>query len=548
MTRWVTTAASACFLGVLSAGCGGGGGGGGGAVGYVVQAPVAPVTTVQAARLLTQASFGPTESEIEFVARVGPEYWIEYQTYLPQSMHIYSSNIEAQNRVNTWWTISLRGQDQLRQRVAFALSQLFVVSDADLQDASQVRGLANFYDMLARRAFGNYRDLLEDVTLSPIMGTYLSMVRNERADPTRNIRPDENYAREVMQLFSIGLVRLNMDGTPVLDVNGDPIPTYDQEVIEGYAAVFTGWNYAGTYNWYLPSRNMVDPMIPFEAFHESAADKRLLDGQILPGGGTAREDLEAALDSIFDHPNVPPFISKQLIQRLVTSNPTPAYVQRVANVFANDGDGVRGNLLAVVTAILTDPEAEQGHVTLPQQFGKIREPLLRATALWRAFEARTVFGGISYPNPERDFAQAPMRSPTVFNFYRPDYSPSGPVATAGLVAPELQILNDSTTTTTTNRWYSSTFDRYWGRANLPAGALAIYIEEEKALAAADDFDGLMERLNGLLLCGTMSPELRTAVQNYIVTIPVGTGSDAGRARVVEAIYLIVSSPEFALQR
>lgn len=545
MARFGATLVVAVLGGVV-AGCGGGGGSGG--AGIAVRAAVAPVSSSEAARLLTQASFGPTASEIEFVERVGPAYWLEYQTYLPQSRHVYSSSTEASTRVNTWWYIALRGQDQLRQRVAFALSQIFVVSDVDLQDASHVRGLANYYDLLATHAFGNYRDLLEAVTKSPMMGIYLSSVRNERADPARNIRPDENYAREVMQLFSIGLVQLRDDGIAQVDtqVPPQPIPTYDQETIEGYAAVFTGWTYAGTRDWYQPTRNVLEPMIAFESYHESAADKRLLNGQVLPGGGTAESDLDAALDSIFEHPNVGPFFCKQLIQRLVTSNPSPAYVQRVAAVFDDDGSNVRGNLGAVVTAIFLDDEAREGHLTAPTTFGKIREPLLRATALWRAFDARTA-GNLNYPNPERDFAQAPLRSPTVFNFYRPDYSPTGPVQTAGLVAPELQILNDSTTTTTTNRWYSNSIDRYYGRPNLPSGAIVIYIEEEKALARANDLDGLMNRLDGLLLCGTMSPGLRTAVQNHIATVAV-TAADGGARRVGEAIFLIISSPEFALQR
>lgn len=539
-------------LSVLGAGCGGGGGGGSG--GIVVTAAISPLTTTtDAARFLTQATFGPTPEDLDFVQQHGYEYWLEYQTLVPQTSHLAFLDGYRQGefpdpalRTDAWWWVSVRGQDQLRQRVAFALSQLFVVSELELAGGENARALATYYDLLAQHAFGNYADLLEAVTLSPIMGVYLSHVRNEKAQPALNIRPDENYAREVMQLFSIGLVQLNEDGTAVVDSSSNPIPTYDQEVIEGFAAVFTGWTYAGTTDWRRPSKDMFRPMISFPEFHDVGA-KRLLRNEVLPPNGTAESDLEGALASIFSHPNVGPFVGKQLIQRLVTSNPSPAYVARVARVFADDGDGVRGNLGAVVRAILLDREARQGHVDLPTTFGKIREPLLRQTALWRAFRAGAANGVFDYSSPERDLAQAPLRSPSVFNFYRPDHAPPGEVSQAGLVGPELQILTESAITATTNRWFQATFDRYSGRPNVPADGVIIDIETEKALVRAGESNQLLERLNLLLLSGRMSSTTRATLSNHLGRLPLAPGSD-GSQQVVELIYLIVSSPEFALQR
>ena len=267
-----------------------------------------------------------------------------------------------------WFDNTLNGSDQLRQRVAWALSQIFVVSQVGaLQNLPNAT--ADFYDMLARDAFGDYRKLLEDVTLHPAMGVYLSMLGNQKAVAGTNLRPDENYAREVMQLMSIGLVELNIDGSVKLDGGGQPVPTYDQSIIEGFARVFTGWNWSCqstlpncTFTNVRPQLapvagyNQVLPMKLFAAQHETGT-KKLLSGLTLPAGQTGEKDLQDALDNIAAHPNVAPFLSKQLIQKLVTSNPSAAYVQRVAQVFNNDGTGRRGNLGAVVRAILMDAEA-----------------------------------------------------------------------------------------------------------------------------------------------------------------------------------------------
>ncbi len=257
-----------------------------------------------------------------------------------------------------WWNNTIDGADQLRQRVAFALSEILVVSNRPIELQRSQFAMADYYDTLSQHAFGNYRDLLEDITLHAVMGIYLGHVKNEKADPERNIRPDENYAREVMQLFSIGLHKLNLDGTPIMNAEDKPEPAYGQFEVQEFARIFTGWNYAGvTWSRGHGGADNTLPMEPHEEFHDTEA-KQLLEGAPIPAGQTARQDLEAALDNIFNHPNVGPFIGKLLIQRLVTSNPSPAYVSRVASKFNDNGQGIRGDMFAVVKAILIDLEAE----------------------------------------------------------------------------------------------------------------------------------------------------------------------------------------------
>jgi hypothetical protein len=277
--------AAGLFPGAMVAGCGGGGGGGGG----VATAPIASAN--DAALFLQQATFGPTPAEIEHLQAVGYEYWLEEQFAQPRTEHLTlvdgfraGTAPDPATRMNAWWIAAMRGSDQLRQRMAYALSQILVVSDLELSGNDNVRAMAAYQDTLCQNAFANYKDLLKNVSLSPVMGQYLSSVRNEKADPARNIRPDENYARELMQLFSIGLVQLNPDGTVRLDGSNNPIPTYDQAVIEGFAAVFTGFTYPGTTNWRNPPKNLFDPMIAFEDFHDTNA-KTVLDGQTLPRAG-----------------------------------------------------------------------------------------------------------------------------------------------------------------------------------------------------------------------------------------------------------------------
>ena len=333
----------------------------------------------------------------------------------------------------------MRGSDQLRQRVAWALSQILVTSQVSLANRYPF-GLADYYDMLAHHAFGDFRQLIEEVTLHPMMGVYLSMLGNRKPNAELNIRPDENYARELMQLFTIGLVELNADGTPKLDAHNQPIPTYDQAVVEGFAHVFTGWHWACTFgspgncgfsNTRGTVPNQILPMQLFPEEHDTGA-KRLLTypnavKSVIPAGQTAEQDLADALDNIFHHPNVGPFISRQLIQRLVTSNPSPAYVARVSAVFDDDGTGQRGNLGAVVRAILLDAEARAPASTADPDASKLKEPVLRLTQLWRAYDGRAANGRYFNINPSVDFGQGPLQAPSVFNFYSPFYAPPGEI-------------------------------------------------------------------------------------------------------------------------
>ena len=422
--------------------------------------PVSSEEYISAARLLNQATYGATYDDIEYLAQLGEQAWLNEQFNKPVELHlplllpyVEHEDFSRAFRIAAWWHRALYAEDQLRQRVAFALSEIFVTSENNAILFDSPAAMTNYYDLLLSHAFGNYRDLLEAVTLSPVMGAYLSMLGNEKPDTERNIRPDENYAREVMQLFTIGLVELNLDGTTKLDQSGNAIATYDQDDIKGFAHVFTGWHFNGTtfdtwWKW-RENFNLIDPMTPVEYFHDTG-EKQLLGNTVLAAGQTAEEDLEQALDVLFNHKNVAPFISKQLIQRLVTSNPTPAYVERVASAFENNGLGVRGDMQAVIQAILMDDEARHGHTQMPQDFGKYREPLIVNAHMWRAFPLHFYTELINFGWPDYFFAQAPLASPSVFNFFRPDYGPSDLKAEHQLYAPELQIVTESSLTRSNN--------------------------------------------------------------------------------------------------
>ena len=402
--------------------------------------------------------------------------------------------------------------------------------------------MASYYDMLAENAFGNYRDLIEDVTLHPAMGVYLSMLGNEKPNPALNIRPDENYAREIMQLFSIGLVELNQDGTEKTDAQGNAIPTYDQAIIEGFAHVYTGWTYAGFNNFFSARPTLaaqVAPMQLYPDFHDIGA-KTLLNGVTIPARNNGAQDLADALDNIFNHPNVGPFIAIRLIQRLVTSNPSPGYVSRVAGVFNNNGAGVRGDLGAVVKAILLDAEARPA---MPMEIdGKIKEPILRLTQLWRAYDATSQTGRYPINYAYIVFGQGPLQSPTVFNFFSPFYAPAGEIRNSGLVAPELEIATEYLNTYVTNYMFLQTFGLNSTNQNLRPDDVYINFEAEMQVAA--DVDMLIDMVADKLLAGDISDTLRNEIAGMLALIP-----DTDTAvRAAETIYFVVTSPEFAYQR
>jgi uncharacterized protein (DUF1800 family) len=426
--------------------------------------PGGPPTAEDAARLLLQATYGPKPGEIEALQQKGLAAWLSEQMALPATSHLAKydqlvSLLDPGDRPNpglvteSFIEQAVTGPDQLRQRAVFALSELFVVSGRDADVRNFPDGMAAYLDLLGDHAFGNFRDLLEAVTLSPSMGVYLDMLGSTKSIPELGRNPNENYAREILQLFSIGLYELHPDGTLRLDKNNQPIPTYDQEVVKAYARAFTGWSFGGVsqnnpQRFFRPQpRNFRIPMAPWELYHETG-EKVLLDGKKLSAGLGARADLEGALDVIFDHPNVGPFVCRSLIQRLVTSNPSPGYVYRCGQSFADDGAGVRGDLAAVLRAILLDYEARSATVAARPDAGHLREPVVRMIGMLRAVDAEPRNGRWRFFNQlDRrglGVGQQPLGAPTVFNFFEPGYALPGEIAQAGLVSPEFQIATETT--------------------------------------------------------------------------------------------------------
>ncbi len=512
--------------------------------------PPPPVTKAEAFQFLNQASFGATEGEAISVITMRQEQWIADQVLKPVSLQLphmlslpppqFMGQLHA-DRVDIWFRNSLWGEDQLRQRVAFALSEILVVSQLGALQ-SRPFAVADFYDVLANSAFGNYRDLMEEVTLHPAMGVYLSMLGNEKPNPALNIRPDENYARELMQLFAIGLVELNLDGTERLDGNDQPIPTYNQEIIEGFAHVFTGWTWAGSPsfgNGRVPVASQYTPMELWPDYHDTGP-KTLLNDVTLPAGQGGEQDLADALDNVFDHPNVAPFVAIRLIQRLTTSNPSTAYVRRVAQVFNDNGFGVKGDLGAVVEAILLDPEARP---SMPMEIdGKLKEPLLRLTQLYKAYNATSASGKYPLLAAYILFAQGPLQSPSVFNFFSPFYAPPGEIRDSNLVAPELEIATEYTNTQITNYMFGQVFGL--NQANEELGEDDIYIDIQEEMDVAADIDALTDMVAGKLLGGDISDTLRTEIRGMVERVPETNTV----IRAAETIYFVVTSPEFAYQR
>jgi uncharacterized protein (DUF1800 family) len=574
---------------LLLASCGGGGGGSSSSPTSTVAAPP-PISKAEAYRFLNQATFGATETDATTLIGLGDSStgysrWIDsqiirepslllpavetaYPNPVPQGFNVGSLNAV---RLERWFANVLQGDDQLRQRVAFALSEIFVVSQVgallNLPNAT-----ASFHDMLARNAFGNFRVLLEDVTLHPAMGVYLSMLGNQKAVTGTNLRPDENYAREMMQLFSIGLVELNMDGSVRTDAGGQAIPTYNQNVIEGFSRVFTGWKwdcpstlpactFANTRPQVAPvlGYNQVKPMRLFTEQHETGSKLVLsypgaaLTNATIPAGQTGTKDLQDALDNVFNHPNVAPFISKQLIQKLVTSNPSPAYIRRVAERFNNDGNGNRGNLEAVVRAILLDPEARS--TPSGNAAGKLKEPLLRLTQFWRAYDATSRSGKLGAAGnfsggASAVFGQAQGSAPSVFNFFSPFYAPPGEIADAGRVAPEMQLATEYLNTQIANFFWTQALSRTHNATNL--GVDVMYINTSAELLVAADSEALINRVAERLLGGAaqMSGELKAQAKAQIdrTVVPTTNPGTALATRTADAIFFVVTSPEFALQR
>lgn len=515
-----------------------------------------PSNDADAARFLTQATYGPTLAEIARLRTIGYSEWLRQEFLKPATaarpyMETVNSNLlgAGQNRVSQnqrldrWFHTAATGNDQLRQRVAFALSQILVISDQNGSISGEPIQVSEYWDILARNAFGNYRELLDQTTWNPSMGKFLTHFRNQKASTDGLRQPDENYAREVMQLFSIGLIERNLDFSPLLSA-GQPIPTYDQNIVTQYAKVFTGFNYNNA-TTIRNGTNTYLRMTCIEDAHDASA-KILVGGSSLPAGQSCVDDVDDGLDLLFAHPNVAPFISRQLIQRFTSSSPSPAYIQRVAQKFNNNGSNVRGDLSAVIRQVLLDPEARNAPTA---NSGKPREPLLKLTALWRAWNAQMpaadAYGNIpmGMTNPTGTYGQRPLGADTVFNFFEPDYQEPGLIATAGLFSPEFQTLNESTIVSTANSLYTYGFGSYIGMSNPPINRPLLNIAP--LLAFGSNYAAMVDEANRRMLYGTMSAGMRTSLINAVLYMD-GNVSASERARSI--IYLVAISPEYAVQR
>jgi uncharacterized protein (DUF1800 family) len=550
------------ILALSLAACGGGGSeapaqpSGGGTP---APSPEPAPTRAQSSRFLGLASFGATDSSIEQVVSLGYRGWVDQQFALPQVMHLthvdnWINQINpgkqaweyARNLQDSFYMQALRGEDQLRQRVVFALSQIFVVSMVSNEVIDRSRCHTSFMDMLGRNAFGNFRILLEEVSTHGMMGVYLSHRANRKEDLVKGTSPDENYAREVMQLFTIGLLQLNSDGSPKRDGAGNTIPTYDNTDVAGLAKVFTGWSWkprdTADYRFYEnfpPSDIQIQPMEPYEQHHSTSVKNFL--GVTIPANTTARPSLRIALDTLFNHSNTGPFVSRLLIQRLVTSNPSAAYVSRVAASFANNGAGVRGDMKAVLRAILLDDEARLPATIGDGRNGKVREPVLRLAAWARAFNASSKSGEFRIRTTDQ-IGQSPMRAPSVFNFYRPGFVPPGSaIANQKLVAPELQINTESQVTSYLN-FMSSVVETGYGADNSKDVASG-YTSE---VALASNPDALIDRVDLLLTGQRLSSATRSAMRRAIESVPT-TASNAALTRSRIAVLLALCSSEFLVQ-
>lgn len=548
----------------------------------IAATPIAKPSPEQSARFLLSASFGPSANSIQELTTLGYSDWIETQFDLPMRSivdaswpHLTDSTGWAGEHwapISEFYENAILGEDQLRSRATYALSQILVVS-AESERIVQTSGesLARYVDILQEGAFGNYRDLLEDVTYSPVMGEYLTFAGNQKADLQMGTAPDENYAREIMQLFTIGLFELNLDGSLKLDANGQPIETYTTDDITELAKIFTGlyWHGLefGENRLNRTQQSSIRRMVMHQEFN-SPGGKTFL-GRTIPESLDGDEAIGAALDILFEHPNLAPFISRQLIQRMTTSNPSPDYVERVATAFESGrfqlpngsivGDGTRGDMRAVWAAILLDEAFLGLDPAIDSTFGKLREPVLRFTHWARmanVSEIKIFEGTDTLVDPlimERNNAaklnQRPFAAPSVFNFYRPGYvAPGSETANAGLVAPELQITTEMAITTYANFMYDVVLRDLGAEGSF--GEFGIVGAYEEEIALAENPDALVERLNLLLTAGTMTEETQSKLRGLISTIDIRESEPDKwrRERVQRAILIAVVSPEFLVQQ
>ncbi|MBS0506613.1 MAG: DUF1800 domain-containing protein [Proteobacteria bacterium] len=546
----------AVTAGALSA-CGGGGAGDPG------QAPAnrpaepagpvdKPASANEAARFLTQATLGYSRAELDALVRAGSYGdWLNAQFAQPRSQSCYdwlvakgydnAANINnTQGLDNAIWRKLIASPDALRQRVVLALSELCVVSVLGINASWRQFAVASYLDILDANAFGNYRQLLGQISLSPAMGYYLTFRGNVKANPAKGSEPDENYARELMQLFTIGLVQLGPDGS-VQSNGGKPVETYKQADVSGLARVFTGWDLdtAGLASPY-PPEVMRRPMAQVASRYESGSKTFL--GVTVAAGASASDSLKTALDTLFNHPNLPVFVGRQMIQRLVTSNPSPAYVARVAAAFANNGAGVRGDMQALLKAILLDPEARDARLAATPSYGKLREPVVRFLNWARAYGATSAsdawaIGDLS--DPATRLGQSPMRSPSVFNFFRPGYvPPNTTLSDQGLTAPELQITNEVSVAGYVNYMQQVIGNSLKGDLRADYATL---------MPLAGNSAALLAEINQVLAAGALSAATLGQIQAAVDSV-APTAANAQQNRIFIALTLVMASPEFIAQK
>ena len=504
-----------------------------------------------AARLLDQATFGPTLTDIQHVQTVGLQGYLNEQFALPATTEpdiatppptlCASNTIPCQQA--EWWQAAITTPDQLRQRVAFAMSEMFVISS----NSVNARAVTPYQNILLNDAFGNFYTMMKDVTLSPGMGAYLNMLNS--AKPTGTQIANENYARELMQLFTIGLVMLNQDGTPQLDASGNPIPTYTEAQVQAFARVYTGWTYAtatGGVPTSFPNNtaNYDSPMAAVESQHDMAA-KTLLNGTTLPAGQSSSQDLTGALTNIFNHQNVGPFVCRQLIQHLVTSNPSPAYVARISAVFANDGTGIRGNMKAVVQAILLDPEARAGDTNPSFDGGHLREPMLYMTNIIRGL-GFTFLGAGAGTGPEYYYtlgnystllSEKPYASGSVFNFFPPNYVIPGSTTNA----PEFSIENTASAILRLTLADNIVYNRISDFSVDLSATSALGIMASATGNATTDSTNLVNALGNIFMHGQMPAQMQTDIINHVATL----SNIPERVRV--ATYLVITSSHYKVE-
>ena len=544
----------------------------------------------EAVRFLLQAQFSASESEIAEVRQKGFATWLDEQQARPvvqlawdwlvskgyTAIDIHEYVFMSYPGDNMAWYQLMGAPDAVRQRAAHALSNFFVVSIDGVGGAMNwpSPGLANHWDILQRNAFGNYRTLLEELTLSPTMGAYLNTRGNRKEDPARGRLPDENYAREVMQLFSIGLNQLNLDGSAKLDAAGAPLDSYIQSDVSNLARVFTGYDA----NKSFPRKVNPNPANPTIDDVEAARATMVLDerqhstlekkflGTTIPANTLGAQSLRLALDTLFNHPNVGPFLGRQMIQRLVTSNPSAAYVSRVASAFNANRAGVRGDLGHMFRTILLDDEARNPAGLTSPTFGKLREPVLRIAQWARTFKLKPIAGFWKVPigftpwDITRSLSQSPLQAPSVFNFFRPGYvPPSTALAASKATAPEFQIVNESTVNTYINHLHSN-LRGYWNNApSVPYGVDSsiaptfvptVVPDYTTELAMAHDTPALVARLNLLLCAGQLSPATVSFITNALAIDRLKIDSDANfkESHLARAILFVMCSAEYLVQK